>query len=492
MSNTFNSDNLETYEALFDDNFGASRVKFAKISFYNAKHYPYIEKALLYVELIQLILQIILQTHILDPAQDLSSKSLVNALYFIAKIFNPGYFLYGSKSIKLLWTFQIIIICYIVLYFITISYTLKRTRAERNPVGWGISLWQWIFKLQIRLTTSIIVSTCFNLILIGAQAPGILFKSLVIISWIILACNTVATLTIFIRCNHRLPTKSLFSTKNVTMELIIFTQKVLLMAFQVFLMSYPSLAFWIITAGHLIFSVVMTWCFFIILPYYNLKVLFMRGAMAIVALSLSSIYFLRGLLLIVSHKRVGEDSTLIVWMMLIPLILKGYQMSMVKTLRNLVIAPKPSSWSIEFLIHKVIITKQIMKTNKTSVNPGNQVKDWSDLLFSGIKIRFEEMLSVSDNIVLKESLKIKSKDLTNKALLLYLENLMMRFPNNDFLRLYMAYFYMKHLKQYGNSFQTIDKLQKSTSSLLFISIYLLKHELQSRMSSGSQAHNVQR
>ena len=284
------------------------------------------------------------------------------------------------------------------------------------------------------------------------------------------------------RLFYVLPTKSLLASKNNTVEIITFLQKVLIQILQVCLSETAIATRWILTSINLIITAIRTWKFGTELPLYKIKGLQIQGILLGIVLSLHLSSLIN--LILISEETVHEGLRFLVFSwILLSLLSIGIVQHLVRKLILNVLITKDSS-SCELLVHKVEIVKQFMKRQMVATKL-TQTTNWFYLLMKSINKNIAGIFDLENNFDLFE----RSK--RAHFFVAYLEKLLTKHPQNEFLKLYLAFYYAKKIKNYAKATALNTDLQKDLGSRLYLNTFFLLSEIQGDLRSSYLAHKSQ-
>jgi len=133
--------------------------------------------------------------------------------------------------------------------------------------------------------------------------------------------------------------------------------------------------------------------------------------------------------------------------------------------------------STKLLIHKVIVTKDLRKEWDGS-NPAKGTNQESYLMCKSVNANAVKALSLNSNFAEENEIDINDKDSMHKMLLNYIEKLLIKYPKDSFIKLYLAYFYAKKLNCFGVALRLITELQQLPTSRIHLSASILINEIQ--------------
>ena len=456
------------------------RTRAAILSFYKQNYPPRVELFILFLQHVQIISQIILYNKTVYSSQDVRWQGSMDIIYFIAKIFNPGYFIHSVKNIALLWLILIGLLIFTMLRLMIMIQILMVSMRRARKIGAIAWVWKWIFK-TVQVVSFMMISFYFNTFIafyeheVPMAGPGFICVFLILVDFI-------GTINNFIRWGYMLPSKSLLATKKTTIDIIMTIQNLAMTILYVTLPVDTLLSLWILTTMYLIFSIMMSYIYIKTLPNYNIRVLFLRGYLIIIATSLSFLYLLRAFIISVSRKGFEIGSILIIWAMIAPLILKLFKIHLKGLLRSLLYKTS-SQLSLELAIQKIIVMKHFLKTKRRPRE--NKDTNLANLLYEGMNTNVGMVFNLTKSGSLEDiELSFRDKHSRNKLIVAYLEQVMTRFPNDELLKVLIVYYYVKKLKAYGNAIRIIKSLDKTLSANVYVNVCIIRYNIQKQINRG--------
>ena len=448
----------------------------------NARIYPaYLELGLLFFQYIQIISQFLLQNNDLYPTNNMNSNGALNHLYFIAKIFNPGRFLQSIEAPNLKWGILAIYIWYLIFRFYLYWHIIRVAMGKTEKKGIVIKILQWIFKLQIHLLFFIMISINCNYIIIAAKSSQHSSEAYIVICAFLIFLEYITTIGQLVRWSSLLPYRGLIASKNHNIEIIIVTQKFILMILQIVLQEKSLTSLWIMIIFNLLSCLAINFVYRQTLPNYKIKTLFIQGHLISIITALNLTYLIRALIISTSDTNFGIDSTLIIWTILTPLILKTNKLWLHKQLTTIVTS-SIDKLSVSLLIHKPIIIKEMIKTKRT-LDLEHREFDQVYLKYLGIQNNLGRTLNIGKEDLLARNPSVQTKEAAYKAFLVYFETLLIIYPKSGLINIFKAFYCGKKLSLYGRSLKLISRLERLSSTQIKVSVCLLKHEIQRRMST---------
>ena len=474
------SASLVSGNALFHDKISI-KTKLAVFSLYQAAFPELVEYILLSIEYAQFISITLLLTRHLYNLREPESSFFMETVFWFAKLLNFGYFFENSINMDLFLTIFIIMILWTVMCSVLFIYSFISGFMESTRSTVLFSIWSWIAKFHTQLilfeamsfavVTTIVIR---NQNLIITPAAREIYISL---HNFLLSLGYTSALYVVTHSHSILPSKNLLASTSCIPQVLLTTQKFSLTVFYLFLGPNSLTSLLIMSTINLCFSLSISYFYFTRLPDYNPKGIRHRVLLIAVATLLSIVFFIRAIVLAVTVNNFGIESTFFIWIILAPLAVKVSRTYVRRAYSRAVKLP-PQETSPSSFIHKLVAINDIMKTRKTP-GFGNKVIDEMYLHYKSLEKNYETILGVKDQQVPEEGL---TKTFVDRMIILYLEDLSTKFPKDSFLKLYIAYFYSKKLKNYGRALRVIGQLELSPSPYRnVVSTLILKNEIQSIM-----------
>ena len=494
MNSQHKSDSLKRLGAICDNQSSLS-TRLALLSFNKDGSSIFIEALLLFIEYTQLISQIFLFDLSLSANNGQQTTGFFEGIIYIAKMVNPGFWLpyegQGSLTmIVLLGIAGITLIKYLLfLYILFIAY--------RNSQGNNFlkATWRWVFKLQSRVIYSSIAIFWVNAITnissneIGFDNFNMGESGVIIWSAFMLATEYLFSLFLELRFCYIIPTKNFLTAKDNKTKILTLTHKITIQLLRIILQTNSTPSAWIFTTFNVVFSAVKSYKFLTTLPYYKLPALYYQSIFFALVSGMNISSFLQ-----VIAKSAGYDgdavSFIVVnWVIFSIMLMKLYHDLLSKTILDLVTKKKAYA-SAELLIHKVSIVNYLRSIRKVP-SEANKKLDLFHLVNTNINMNIEKILNFNSSFTEQIPIDINNKISKNKLLLHYLETLLNRYPKNNVIKLYLAYFYAKKMKLYGNAIKLIVELRHLNFSNIVMNSSILVFEIQSIMKSEYKQNDDQ-
>jgi len=478
------SKNLNTLKYLSDICVSKSKVmtRMARVCFQTNKYPAAVELSIVFIKYIQLITQVILYNFYLNGGDNSNYASdwYSSAFIFIAKLFNPAFWLsYNQNHEIAIFTTLMIIIAFILARYAVFSYVVFITYKNLRGYPVLIRLWGYIFKIQGSMIYSIISPFWVNTILYfsntGFKTIGIGATPLLVLCLVIITSEYCFSLFLQVRFWYVLPTPSLLACKNNRTEITLLSQKlaihIMTMAFKP--NSTPGL--WVFSSINLFICLCRDFEYFRGLPFYNLKTLYYQGVLLQVFTSLNIACWIQHLAKSGEFKEYDMAFVLVLWIILASLFTK-LALQYLDNMKTKILASPNSSHNL--ITFKISVLKDLRKSLQLPVEAHRTFK-WSYLINNSANINLAKILSgVVEGEENRHLQNINSKQSLDKMILQHLEDISSKHPKDDFLRIYIAYYYAKKLKMFCNAVKIITDLQKHNSSNAVVNASLMIFEIQ--------------
>ena len=461
------------------------RTRFAALSFYKQRYSSYAELFLILIQYMQLVSQVILYSG--SIYEEIHPTGFVKRIYYVAKLLNPGYFITDTQNTKTLWGLLIglclfeLARCLLAFYILQVSLNKYKSNII---LPW---LWKWTFKTF--QTTFFTTLSMYSGIIIAFEKYGVPIVAPTIICLILVLFEFSIVLGILNRWAYKLPSSSLLSSKSTTIELIINTQTLIISILRVGLPSTTISSLWLVTLIFIFSNLTMNCIYLQTLPNYNIKILYYRGTLMTLVTTLSIVYVVRAFAISAVNSDFEITSILITWWLLAPLSLKLFQTTLKKRLNSLLTVP-PGKLTLDLITHKVLFIKYLLRTQIQYDSQDNQSINLSCLLYTGINRNFDLVFSLTQEDLSVKGSRLEDKEIVNRLIVNYLEFLLSKSPKDEFLRLFIAYYYIEKLNTYGNAFKLLSSLDRSSSKNTLLAVCLLRYEIQTKINGRHQYKNT--
>ena len=403
---------------------------------------------------------------------------LIRGITYAAKLINPSYLLSFKEEKGFTETVLGIVLGFFVIKQCMSIYVLCEIFLDKKVHPIPMQLLRWIYQTHSRVgyyfltsffVRSILARKEFGFTFLGIGETGDL-----IVCIFVIVVELILGLLPRARLFYALPTKSLLAAKDNTVEIITIVQKITIQLLQVLLSGTSIATRWILFSINLMFTVLRTYKYFAELPLYHIKGLFIQGSLVGITASLHISGFVN--LILVSRGTVNENLKFILvsWIILglLSIQLSG---SLVKKLIFRILTKKNSS--CQLLVHRIEIIKQFLKRQKLPHKSASN-NDWYYLLVVSISKNLESVFGLAADIDFVEKSKM------TKLFAIYLEKLFAQHPKNEFLKLYLAFYYAKKMKNFPRATVLILELQKDLGARLFLNASFLLSEIQASLKSN--------
>jgi len=449
------------------------KTKIALFTFYKL-HYPkWFDQIVLILEYLQLMSQVLLLPGASydQPAHDDLFFQIV--VYFF-KLINPSYLLTYQQPNSLTLTVLIMILCLVFLKILLFAYVICVSLWDWKPYDWLIYLWRWVFKLQTRGIYFLVTSFWIRALIFSLddQLRAIEMNQGVTIFFTILVVLIELTLSLIIQTQfcYVLPEKNFLSSKNNDLAIITLLQKFTMQLLLLTLRSNSKTNAWMISIILLIFSLYRNHLCYRYLPLYHFKALTLQGDLTSIMLTLNIVYCVNTILRTANDSAAGINFIIIssIWISLLAIrisreILNNKIMKLLCT--------KTSREDPEILLHKIVSAKEIGKYEQL---PGKR---------NG-KFHFTYLLSVNKNIKFADVFGFQpasdnlSKEEMNKIFILYCEDLLLKYPQSTFLKVYLAKLYSKNFESFTKTIKLASEVESQKWSKYYLTASLLLSQVE--------------
>jgi len=455
-------------------------VKIANVLLNSHLNSQLAEIIVLTLEYAQLMSQAILlyPTLYSEKYNDFESYPLISGVVYAAKLVNPSYLLAFDEDRELAATVMRIILSWLILKYCFYIFMLCTIFLDKKTSQISMKVFRWFHQTQSRVI-SYFASSFFFLSILAQKENDFTFlgngKTVdLIVCIVVIFLEFLLGIIPKMRLDYVLPTKSLLASKNNTVNTITFLQKFLIQLLQALLSETSIATRWILTLMNFSATILRVYRYFTGLPLYNVKGLLFQGSLLgiVAAVHLSGLMHL--ILVLKGNVHEGLRFILFSWILLsfLSILLSQY---LIKKLILRVLIQK--NLGCELLVHKIEIVKQYMKRQRLSTKL-TENNDWFYLLMTSISKNITQIFDVESHIDFFE----KSK--TSKFFATYLESLLTKHPKDEFIKLYLAFYYTKKLKNYSKATTLIDELQRQAGSRLYLNASFLLLEIEADLKSN--------
>jgi len=456
------------------------RGRIALLSYQSEVSAKFLDQLILFIEYSQvMILLLILNTRFYKEHES-NSIELYNLLS-VFKALGPGNLLpiktMDRNDVKLVleicfafYMFRILLFVYIIML------ALKR----KKGLQFLVRLWRLIFRLQAK-TFQYGLASVYATTYDSALNNTVKFESnerysIMVVSILMVCLELLLSLTLSTQFTNVLPFKRFTAAKDNYIELSLviqkFTNNILRRLF-----GFGMIAgMWIYAFLNLGFSIFRIYNFFNRLPVYNPQSLKFQMYLLI---SLAALGVSNLAQVIRDQHKLNMNTLIIIWIILAILGIKLANAFLNKTIMILAFEKGINmKRTPEMLVHKITIIKQLLKQNQAPGENSSKCK-LAHLLFSTLQTTRVSTIDL-------KSLDLTSKETRNKIFIQYLEELMDRFPKNNFIKLYTAYYYARKSKLYGLAIKTLTELKDSNYPTVVATKSILKHLIQTKIQADYQ------
>ena len=426
------------------------------------------EKMILTFEYLQLLSQGILLNVEIHKGPMLDGDAFFDGVVYAAKLVNPSQLLsFSAENTSTKTVLLIILLLTAIKYAILIYIYLMMASKKRLP-NILMTLMRWVFKAQGRVTYFFVSSFWLNLALAAQSGANVLFSwgkaSVMAFSIFLMTLEFSFSVVVQAHSSYILPTKSFLAAKDNNAEILTFSQKLLIQILQIIFGNKNQMARnWICTVLNILLSLLRKFYFMTALPLYKIKPLLIQASLIWIVFALHLSCFFQ---LVANTENVDTRFIVITWIILSILAAKVSYSFLQRKIFKLVTTSL--STSSVMLVHKINAISQLRKAvHKPSQYNGDYA--WSYLMSKTITTHMGRNFCLASGSITENI-----SDLFND----YLEKLLAKFPKNDYVKLYAAYFYAKKLKAYGQATRLIADLKSTSRFRIKMSCSILAHKIQ--------------
>ena len=488
------SDSLKKLGAICNNHSSLS-TRIALLSLEKKNPSVFIEAFILFIEYIQILSQIFLFDLGLYASSTQSASPFFQGIVYIAEMITPGYWLpykgYGSLTIVVLF----IIAGFTVMKYILFGYIAVLALKQSQGNSLLKFIWKWIFKLQSRVIFSLFAVFWVNSIttLISTEdeieSYGIGRGGVLILSSFMIVIDYTFSLFLDLRFCYILPTKHFLASKDNQLKIFNLTHKLAIQILRIVLPERSSTSIWVFTTINLALSLIKDFKYFTTLPYYKIPALYLQGILLALVTSLNVSCFFQIIAKASGYEGDIVSFIFVVWVIFSIMLTKIYHGYLTQTIID-IITDKQRLSSPEIMIHKASIINHI-RSQRQIPSEANKKIGIFHLVNTNINQNIDKVLNIDSSFAEEGVFDIDSKESKNKLLLHYLETLSNKYPKNKFIKLFLAYFYAKKMKLYGNAIKLIAELKKDSFSNVIINSSILVFEIQGTMKTEYQRNDEQ-
>ena len=465
------------------------KFKISLATFYNYRYSDYAEKLITLTEFFQVIS---LALFLNFPKENYDDEKFVfRIVVYFFKLINPSYLLDFKKSNR--WVnialafvlFSSILRYCLTLYIILTEYWNKK----KNRMLYEI--WRWVFRLQARVLGVFITSFAVQVIMHiskGYYHPELLTDFGSIFVWaIFIVVEYIFSLMIETQFCQVLPTKNFLSAKNNHTQVLVLLQKLLLQILQLTFLSNNYSNQWIFSILSMIFSIGNNYYFYTRLPFYKFKTLLFEGKLLALVFSFDISCFFYACLKQGEYKEANISFTITLWAILSLLSMKFSHEFITRIYLNILLDKKTQGIP-EIQIQRIILAEEIEEHLKLpTMKSGNY--DISFLLREIKEANKNEIFKDNSRFSDSRSSESLGFENTDQAYIYYLEDLLLKSPQNAFIKLHLAYQYSKNLKLYTKAIQIVSELGINKQSLVYINSLFLLYKIENAIMNRHNSEN---
>jgi len=460
----------------FQKRFGVLTVHQKKISFK-------IEVILLLIEYMQLFAQTILLMKWTYSTGDLNSSQSLQNLYFVSKILLPGYFLDFNSNLVISCVIIALIMLFAALRGAFGLFAVKDLNKKNIESHLMIRIWRWLIKIYMSIGNFpfISASASFLRALFEYAQVSMQTKTIVYIAVCVIFIVTESAVNVYHLATKSLslPSQSYIAVKNPSVRILTTVHQFILVVLQLTLDQNSRNAFWVLVIINFVLSTFTLYLHFKALTNYNVYILVYKGCLMTAFALFNFIIFIRALVLSTTNHRFGVDSAIIIFVIALAPVLKASFALLKKMIWTSVYLSPKSSNSLDLLIHKIFSINHFQKCQK-DLQITKKASEVCKLTQN----------SILENIVFIFGVETKEKQLDlSRVFLVYLQNLLARFPKSFLIKLHLGFYYGKKLKMYRSAIKILTELEHLSKGSIQLSALLLKKNIELIMRNNYKTQN---
>ena len=301
---------------------------------------------------------------------------------------------------------------------------------------------------------------------------------------------TEFTLAMFLslRYIHILPTKSFLSSKDTITEAITLLQKFVIQMIMIFGDLDALSGIWSFTVVNVIADLVRNLYFFKTFPLYNFKAMAFQGRLLMILTSINVTCLVACIVRSANEGQVSLKLSLALWIIVSVFLIKLAEEHIQRGFWSIISNPRITDPYL--LIHRVTAIKQLRKvTRKSSEYTENFT--WTFLANKTLNNEnlLTEVLKIDSKFETTEPLDINSRSCSTMLFKYYLERLVELYPENHMVQLFLAQYYVKKIKVYGDAIKICKAIQAEGHINTVLNAELLLIDIQSRIQHNSAKEN---
>jgi len=462
-------------------------VKLASLTLSRLRFPSWFNILILFVEYVQLISQMLLLNSYKSTSTETISGQIFGSISSIGKVFSPGHLLAYSGNLvftKCILFFLVIFTCLKYVLFIYIS-LIALSKTQKISVLL-VNIWQFTVRVQGRCLYYLV--TCIWLYAVMNNDNNILgfsgpyFKGkFIALTAVMVVLEFALSVVLLLRCACLLPTRDLLASKSIRLETMTLLQKFVLQMLELTVRSARiDTPVWVLNLISLVFCLVQVLYFFQAFPLYSVRMLKYQASLLVTVAAVNFAYLLHSLIRASNKHLIDDNFAIVVWLMITPFIIKGTHALI--NAQILKLCSKGMDASPELLVHKIGIIKHFLKKHET---PSLEPRKWKHnfLVGTNILVDVREILDLplekKGNNGKDDNTSVKSEKAIDKLMILYLENLMNKFPKNKLIRLILGVTYAnKNNEIYGKAMKILMELKKNAGYSVALSAALSIEKIQ--------------
>jgi len=297
------------------------------------------------------------------------------------------------------------------------------------------------------------------------------------IAGLMIAVEFLFSLVLETQFGYILPTKNFLASKSQTIQLVTLLQKFFIQVLQLSLNASFSSGGWAVSICNLILSLAKNHYYYRTLPIYKVAALFFQGDLLNLVITLHFTCFVQVLLYKAGYEKADMGFIIITWIILSILMINVFRGALRRVLFKLITIEKISGSSTEFLLHKIIISKELDKLEKI---PGerNDKYDFSHLLNTAHTLNLKAVFNLKAETGLYFDERSNRKEALRKIYIGYLEDLAMKYPRNSLVKLFQAQICAKNPDLYTKTIKIASQLRQQQWSINYLTSSFLLYEIE--------------
>ena len=452
------------------------RTKFAIFSSTDVKRSPFVEIFILCLEYLQLVSQIILLSYDFDQVFKYQDDPFFNGILYAAKLINPSQLFPLDNHDGLTTTVLSIVLIIWLLKFVLWAFIFVSLIRNFKIPGIFKPIWRFIFTAQGRVIyffmTSFWTKVIRNALQDNFNFFGFSKETTIALCAILIIYELGFSAGMIFRYYAIIPNGSLLSSKDNVMDLVCIFHKFSLQLIQMLAYNDTLARGWILVVVNALICFTRDAYFLRTLPLYNYRGLIIQGVLMAVHNSLGLSFFFQ--VFVYSTGSDTGDFRLAISMGIVLSIVSIQLCRNILRTKLMNLAIMKTETSSKLLIHKIVLIKRLLKT-ATKPSARNDFHTVLQLYTTTMKTNISSILSIAGGC---SSINFSDKEALAKVFIDYLEGLSLKYPKNNYIKLYMASLYAKKLRLYGKSMQIIASFKQENYSTVILNASMLLRRIQ--------------